>query len=91
MQISVPLMPGRRRSTSTRSGLMVTAFSKPARPSPDQHGAEALLLQHHADGVAQAFVVVDHENGLHFAVVLIVPDLTGTPLLVIRVNFKLCA
>ena len=65
LQISVPLMPGRRRSTRTRSGLSVTALSNPARPSPDQHGAKAFLLEHHADGVAQAFVVVDHEDGLH--------------------------
>ena len=30
-----------------------------------QHGAKAFLLEHHADGVAQALVVVDHQNGLH--------------------------
>src|ERR1017187_2751811 len=33
LQISVPLIPGRRRSTRTRSGLRVTALSKPLRPS----------------------------------------------------------
>src|SRR5262249_55478836 len=31
----------------------------------DQNGAEALLLEQHPDGVAQALIVVDHENGLH--------------------------
>ena len=30
-----------------------------------QDGAETLLLQHDADGVAQAFVVVDHQDSLH--------------------------
>ena len=37
-----------------------------ARPAIlHQDGAEPLLLQHHAYGVAEAFVVVDHQDGLH--------------------------
>src|SRR5689334_9706684 len=34
LQISTPLMPGSRRSTSTRSGFIVMALSKPVLPSP---------------------------------------------------------
>ena len=46
-------------------GLGVTALSNPLRPSPARTRPKTFLLQHHADGVAQAFIVVDHENRLH--------------------------
>ena len=31
----------------------------------DQHGPKTLLLEQHADGVAQAFVIINDQNGLH--------------------------
>ena len=38
---------------------------KAAAAVAGQDRSKAFLLEHHADGVAQAFVVVDHENRLH--------------------------
>jgi hypothetical protein len=49
-------------------GLQGDRLIEAAASVAHQHGAEAFLLEHHADGVAQAFVVVNHENRLHFLV-----------------------
>src|ERR1019366_1898044 len=41
------------------------------------HRAKSILFQHHPDRVAQAFVVVDHENRLHGWLLPIVSDPAG--------------
>ena len=65
LQISVPLMPRQAQIHQHQVGLQGNGHLEALAAVAGLDRAKAFLFQHHPDRVAQAFIVVDHENRLH--------------------------